>query len=344
MYRNSKESEIPQISQNGRLSMPLVIAALPELEPIWKEGLVWDYWTLEAEIACPQLADVLQKGLNARHSVQSGMDWPQVFKRACNLWLSDKGDGFNPTDNIVKNIMGANPVITLEGVADLVEIARMYAGCAEAMAALDVELARYSSKKRLNLLLISKLRAWVSKFKQDARAPQVVASVLMFFAHNLQSSISVPPSDMAALTRPSGMKNVHAFEGIIAEVNSQAKSVGLDPATCQAIHVLRLEGVKSLLAKEGTFDTNIADLVKQCKDRIANQDAEPTPIIDKPSPKDVKDDKGDKDAKDHKPVGIVLYSGDKPIWTCKLAEKIPVGSRITLKDPASKPVGTGASI
>ena len=114
---------------NGRLSVAKIIQRHPLLKPVFEEGMNWFVWKGTTEDEFPLLADVGQRALNAKCSVQQGQDVFQCFLRACHCWSIEMGKGrSDPSLFILKDIMQCNPKASADDVKAVVEIARKYAG------------------------------------------------------------------------------------------------------------------------------------------------------------------------------------------------------------------------
>lgn len=110
------------------LSVPKILSQHPLLAEVLSSGMEYTIWKRAVEIEYPRLPDVLQRGLNAKYSVQQHINQWQVYLRACALWATGNYLGDSASSDIVKNILKANPNCSCEDVASLVEISRKFGG------------------------------------------------------------------------------------------------------------------------------------------------------------------------------------------------------------------------
>ena len=89
--------------------MPKILSQHPLLKEVFDEGLSWFVWKSSGENEYPKLLDIVQAGLNAKFSVQQGMDIWQVYLKACAGWSVDGANRLS----IQRNIIKANPRKTL---------------------------------------------------------------------------------------------------------------------------------------------------------------------------------------------------------------------------------------
>jgi hypothetical protein len=164
---------------DGKLSMAKVVQRYPVLKSVFEHGLTWWIWKAEVDDLYPDLADIAQRALNAKYSVQQGQDGFHLFARAVNILSTVKTE--NVVAYAVKDILKSNPKSPAE-IPSLVEVARKFGGGDNTF----VEpLLRFNAAFKVAGREVS-ASTWKSlaelKFAAADLSPQVIISVVMALA------------------------------------------------------------------------------------------------------------------------------------------------------------------
>jgi hypothetical protein len=193
-----------RITVDGKLNIPKIIAAHPLLKNVFEEGLEWFVWRESVEIEFPKLPDIIQRALNAKHSVQQAHDHFQVLLRASVSWAGEFGRKPDASMIIAKDIRKCNPKCTANDITALVEIARKYCGDHRFVDPLRSFVATYKqvgrsiASKSLDALAMLKL-------SPDALCPHFVVSMFMLFAAHPLTTI-ITSGDIRGITSPKSNK------------------------------------------------------------------------------------------------------------------------------------------
>ena len=196
---------------DGRLSMAKVAERYPVLKSVFEHGLTWWIWKAEVDDLYPDLADIAQRALNAKYSVQQGQDGFHLFARAINLLNTVKTT--NAVAYAVKDILKSNPKSPNE-VPSIVEVARKFGGSDTKF----VEpLLRFNAAFKVAGREVVP-STWKSlaelKFSAGDLSPQVVISVLMAIAA-APSANFITASDVRTLMKETKTKEMVLCESII---------------------------------------------------------------------------------------------------------------------------------
>ena len=78
------------ISIDGRLSKDKLISLHSDIQELYDQGgLQWTCWKAGVDELYPELADILQRALNAKYSTQHVEGWQQTSQRATVVLNSD---------------------------------------------------------------------------------------------------------------------------------------------------------------------------------------------------------------------------------------------------------------
>ena len=222
------------LTLNGTLSVAKIIERHPLLKPVFEEGMTWFVWKGATEDAFPLLADIGQRALNAKYSVQQGQDVFQCFLRACHCWSSGMGKGrSDPSLFILKDIMKCNPKCSADDVQAVVEIARKYAGstgkCVEPFKQI---LGSY--KKAGRTVATSTLQAMGNlKLAPSEMCPHLMVTVLMLLASSPTTNFITKP-DICSMTRK--IDDVSIVESLIRSMID--KCVEIEVPKGKEMHIL----------------------------------------------------------------------------------------------------------
>ena len=125
MIIEGKPHNNKKLCVEGFLSKPRIAKSHPLLEPILEQGMTFWIWKAAADTTYPGLADLAQRALNAKFSVQQGQDCFQMFCRA--VTRLNSATGSDKVQMTCKDIIKANPKCANE-VVHIVEMARKYGG------------------------------------------------------------------------------------------------------------------------------------------------------------------------------------------------------------------------
>ncbi len=172
-----------RLTIDGKLSVAKIVSQHPTLAELFEEGLDFYVWKAEAEVEFPELPDLAQRALNAKHSVQQGQDIFQVFLRAVACWQSGVVDGkADKSLWIVRDIMKANPKCTPAECESMVEIARKFGGSSPTMIS-QVRLFLSTFKQPGQTVPAATLQAMANlKLAPEEMCPLFMTSILMLLA------------------------------------------------------------------------------------------------------------------------------------------------------------------
>ena len=212
---------------DGKLSVAKILTHHPLLFDTFDQGLDWTIWKASAEMSYPKLPDILQTGLNAKYSIQSGVDQFQVFCKASGLWASQVAAGSSdPSTSIVKEILRGNPKCSADDIRYLVEISRKFGGSNEDMAG---PLRTYFASNKLpgRVIPTSSLKALADlKMSPDQLCPIIVMSILMVLASSHTAGV-ITSADIKSLASPSKIEHVSQTESISKTMLAHAEQLNL---------------------------------------------------------------------------------------------------------------------
>ena len=209
----------------GKLSVPKILLRHPLLAPLFNEGMNWFVWKGSTEDQFPLLADIGQRALNAKYSVQQGQDVFQCFLRACHLWSTPAVRGrSDPALFIQKDILKCNPKCSKDDVESLVEVARKYGGTdGEFAAPLKGFLGAYMHPGRG--IASSALQAMANvKLAASEMCPNVIISVLMLLASAPSANV-ITKGDICGLIKKSD--EAQSIESMIRKMISVSAQLGV---------------------------------------------------------------------------------------------------------------------
>jgi len=115
-------------SADGRLSQEKICQKYPVLIPIFEHGLNWAVWSVEAESLFPSLANIAQRALNTKYSVQQGQDTFQLYIRAVRALNNPTIPNRDRVAYAVRDLVKLNARCHPDIVPFIVESARKFGG------------------------------------------------------------------------------------------------------------------------------------------------------------------------------------------------------------------------
>ena len=265
---------------DGCLSVPKITSQHPLLKELFDEpeGLEWYVWKAHVEVEYPLLPDVFQAGLNAKYSVQQGMDMWQVFLRACALWsngsFSDKTD---QGASIVKDIWRANPKCSLVEVEAFVEISRKFGGSDPSLVQpLGAFMSTFKVPGRS--VHTGTLQAMASlKMSADKCCPHIIMTTLMILASAPTSNV-ITSADVRSLSseKPAQIKSIELVESIIAKTVALVDYMQVPPkVSVRIVSELRSSLVMKLFGKikklaNVDYNTIAYEMIEQLKEKCSH--------------------------------------------------------------------------
>jgi hypothetical protein len=270
--------EHPMLSSaDGRLSKEKLCMEHPLLAPIFEHGLKWWVWKAEAEVLFPKLASIAQTALNAKYSVQQGMDSFQLYIRAVRCLNNPSIAAHDRVNFAVRDIVKSNPK-NADTVPFIVETARKFGGGDEQFVLHLIDYCGgYKQAGREVAHATWKALAGL-KFTSANMCPNFIVSVLMCIAgQRLPSSVQAG--------------DVKSFQSKIADIMKVEAIINQAQQLCTAMQVKHEHAIEHMGSLRATLVLKIVDRSKELKDAsiesIASRfymELKAVARIDQPSP------------------------------------------------------------
>ena len=226
--------EIESISIDGRLSKQKLMARHPRIAPLFSEGLTWCVWKFEAEVLYPELPDIAQRAINAKHVAQQQEGWNHAYQRAVVVLNSPAARSSpNPGLFTIKDILKTCPKCK-DDVPFIVDTAQKFGGTSTATC-VD-PLMRFVRMKMPTGRIIPGAM-WKAlgglKLTPDAFAPHFITSILMLLAGSPAKTApskiakTIGAAEISSLEKGTRNTDMKVCENIIKSAIAVSSKLGL---------------------------------------------------------------------------------------------------------------------